>query len=256
MARHRVTTIRRVKPHSSLTLCAKTLLTALLVASTSPGFAAIDTKAGRYYEDALARFNRKDAPGAIIQLKNALQIDKSMLPVHVLLGKALLINGEAIAAEVAFNEALRLGVNRAEVVVPLAKSVMSQGRLQEVVDKPLFATAGLPVATQVQMLLLRASATVDLGGSNNAMKAIEEARALDPGSPDSWLAEVPMRIRAGRFGEAQMAVDRALLLAPSSAEAFYLRGTVAHIQGDSAGALASYAKIGRASCRERVFSSV
>ena len=242
MARHRVTTIRRVKPHSSLTLCAKTLLTALLVASTSPSFAAIDTKAGRYYEDALARFNRKDAPGAIIQLKNALQIDKSMLPVHVLLGKALLINGEAIAAEVAFNEALRLGVNRAEVVVPLAKSVMSQGRLQEVVDKPLFATAGLPVATQVQMLLLRASATVDLGGSNNAMKAIEEARALDPGSPDSWLAEVPMRIRAGRFGEAQMAVDRALLLAPTSAEAFYLRGTVAHIQGDSAGALASYAK--------------
>jgi cytochrome c-type biogenesis protein CcmH/NrfG len=137
MAGHRVTTIRRVNPNYSLNLSTRALLTALLVASTSLAIAAIDTKAGRYYEDALARFNKKDVPGTIIQLKNALQIDKNMLPVHVLLGKALLINGEAIAAEVAFNEALRLGVNRAEVVVPLAQSVMSQGRLQEV-NRPGF----------------------------------------------------------------------------------------------------------------------
>ncbi|MFM9917255.1 MAG: XrtA/PEP-CTERM system TPR-repeat protein PrsT [Rhizobacter sp.] len=231
-----------MKIHSSLNRSARALLIALLVASALPGIAAPDTKASRYYEDALVRYNKKDIPGAIIQLKNALQVDKGMLPVHVLLGKALLANSEVIAAEVAFNEALRLGVNRAEVVVPLARSVMAQGRLQEMLDKPVFATAGLPGAIQVQLLLLRASATVDLGGSNNAMKAIEEARALDPGSPDSWLAEVPMRIRAGQFHEAQVAVDRALLLAPASAEAFYLRGTVAHVRADSAVAMSSYSK--------------
>jgi hypothetical protein len=41
-----------------------------------------DTKAARFYEDALVRYEKKDLPGAIIQLKNALQIDKNMLPVH------------------------------------------------------------------------------------------------------------------------------------------------------------------------------
>ena len=218
------------------------VLLALLVTAAPGGFAATNAKAARYYEDALTRYNKKDIPGSIIQLKNALQIDKNMLPVQVLLGKALLANSEVIAAEVALNEALRLGVDRAEVVVPLARAVMAQGRLQDVVDKPVFAIAGLPAAIQFQLLLLRASATVDLGGSNNAMKAVEEARALDPGSPDSWLTEVPLRIRAGQFGEAQLAVDRALLLAPTSAEAFYLRGTVAHIQGDRATAMANYAK--------------
>ena len=218
------------------------VLLALLVTAAPGSFAVTNAKAARYYEDALTRYNKKDIPGAIIQLKNALQIDKNMLPVQVLLGKALLANSEVIAAEVAFTEALRLGVNRAEVVVPMARSVMAQGRLQEVLDKPLFATAGLPASAQFQLLLLRASATVDLGGSNNAMKAIEEARAIDPGSPDSWLTEVPLRIRAGQFSEAQLAVDRAVLLAPNSAEALYMRGTVAHVQGVAEAALASYAK--------------
>ncbi|MCU0923923.1 MAG: hypothetical protein MUF16_26980 [Burkholderiaceae bacterium] len=51
------------------------------------------------------RYEKEDLPGAIIQLKNALKIDKNMLPVHVLLGKALLDNGDFVAAEVAFQEA-------------------------------------------------------------------------------------------------------------------------------------------------------
>ena len=42
-----------------------------------------------------------------MQLKNALQIDKNMLQVQILLGKALLQNGEAIPAEGVLTEALR-----------------------------------------------------------------------------------------------------------------------------------------------------
>jgi cellulose synthase operon protein C len=215
---------------------------ALWLASAPASLAATDAKASRFYEDALVRYEKKDLPGAIIQLKNALQIDKSMLPVHALLGKALLASGDAIAAEVAFTEALRLGVNRAEVVVPLARAVAAQGRLQDVIDQPRFAVAGLPAAVQAQLWLLRASASADLGSAGGAMKAIEEARALDPAGIDSWLAEVPVRIRARQYREAQAAVDRALAITPGSAEAHYLRGTVAHIRGDAAAALASYGK--------------
>ncbi len=69
---------------------------------TGGGAHAADSKASKFYEDALVRFEKKDMGGAIIQLKNALQIDKNMLPVQVLLGKALLKNGDAVAAEVAF----------------------------------------------------------------------------------------------------------------------------------------------------------
>lgn len=193
-------------------------------------------------EDALARCEKKDLAGVILQLKNALQVDKSQLAVHLLLGKALFASSDAIGAEVAFTEALRLGVNRAEVVAPLARKVVAQGRLQELLDQPRFAVAGLPAGTQAQMLLLRASASADLGDPRGAMKAIEEARALDPAAVESWLAEVPARIRARQFREAQAAADRALVMAPGSAEALYLRGTVAHIQGETVVALGHYGR--------------
>ena len=131
---------------------------ALCLLGTPDANAAPDGKAASYYEDALSRYERQDIEGAIIQLKNALQIDKRMLPVQVLLGKALLANGQAVAAEVAFNDALNLGVNRAEVVLPLAQAVVAQGKQALVLDQARFGVAGLPPGVQVQMLLLRSAA--------------------------------------------------------------------------------------------------
>ncbi|MFZ4285203.1 XrtA/PEP-CTERM system TPR-repeat protein PrsT [Variovorax sp. HJSM1_2] len=211
-----------------------------LVCQASAAMAVTDSKASRFYEDALTRYEQRDMPGAIIQLKNALQIDKTMLPVQVLLGRALLANGEAVAAEVALTEALRLGVNRAEVVVPLAQAFMAQGKQPAVLERPQFNPAGLPTGVQVQMLLLRATAAADLGNLREALRLVDEARTLDPRSPDPWLTEVPIRVRERKFKEASDAVDRALALSPGLAEAQYQRGSVSHVQGDLAGAMAAY----------------
>ncbi len=211
-----------------------------LAASQSP--AASDPKAAKYYEDALTRYEKRDIPGAIVQLKNALQIDNSMLSVHVLLGKALLADGDAGAAEVAFTEALRLGVNRAEVIVPLARSIIAQGKQQQLIEQQRFGLGGLPPGTQLSVQLLRAAAYADLGDTRSALKAIDEARALNPSSADAWLAEVPVRIRAHQFREAQAAADKALSLEPRSAEVLYQRGTIAHVQSDQARAMADYNK--------------
>ena len=54
------------------------------------------------------RFEKRDLEGAAIQLRNALKIDNTLLPAHMLLGRVLLANGAAGTAEVAFNDALRL----------------------------------------------------------------------------------------------------------------------------------------------------
>jgi putative PEP-CTERM system TPR-repeat lipoprotein len=229
------------RPAPPRLLAVKQLIAALVLGSLASGaLAATDAKASRFYEDALMRYERKDIPGAIIQLKNALQIDNTMLPVQVLLGKALLANGEAANAEVALTEALRLGVNRTEVVLPLAKAVIAQGKQKELMEQARFALAGLPPGIQLQLLLLRASAASDLGDAQSAMKNIEEARALDARSPDVWLAEVPVRIRTRQFREALAAADKALALAPNSAEGLYQKASIAHVQSDLNTALAGY----------------
>ena len=216
------------------------LALAIGLAIGASALAATDPKAARLYEDALLRYEKKDLPGAIIQLKNALQIDKNMLPVHVLLGKALLDNGDFVAAEVAFQEALRLGVNRAEVVVPMAKAVVGQAKLQAVLDQPRFADAGLPPGIKAQLLLLKASAAADLGKPQSALGFIEEARMIDGGLSDTWLAEVPIRLRARQVREATAAADRALEMTPGSADALYLRGSIAHVTSDLPAALSYY----------------
>jgi putative PEP-CTERM system TPR-repeat lipoprotein len=201
---------------------------------------AVDSKASRYYEDALVRYEKKDLAGAIIQLKNALQIDKDILPVQMLLGKVLLQNGDVVAAEVALTEALRLGVNRAEVVIPLAQAYMAQGKQKLLFEQQQFSLTGLPSGIQLQLLLLRSAASADLGDIRGALKAVDDARAIDSSSPAVWLAEVPVRIRSRQFREATDAADRALALTPNSAEAWYQKGSVLHVLGDLRGALAAY----------------
>ncbi len=213
---------------------------AALVLALPLAWGAGDPKASRYYEDALTRYERRDLAGAIVQLKNALQIDREMLPAHVLLGRALLANGEYAAAEAAFDEALRLGVNRAEVVVPLAQAALALGKQDQVLDQPRYAAGGLPPGVQAQVVLLRAGAQSDRGEARNALRSVEDARALDPKAPESWLAEVPIRIRARQLAEADAAVDRALALSPANADAWYQRGAVALVRADNKAALAAY----------------
>lgn len=218
------------------------LIASLLSGAGALAFAGDKEKAGRFYEDALARYERKDIAGAIIQLKNALQQDRTLLPVQVLLGKALLANGEASNAEVALNEALRLGVSKAEVIVPLTQAMMLQGKQGFVIEQTRSGLAGLPAAIQFQLLLLRASAQSDTGDTHGALRTLLEARQLEPGSPDSWNAEVPVRIRGRQLKEAMAAADKAIALAPEGAEGHYQRATITHLQSDPVTAIAAYEK--------------
>lgn len=230
----------RQLPWPARLACALVLATAV---GGLPGLVqAQDPKSSQFYEDALQRFQKKDYAGAILQLKNVLKHDARNLSAQVLLGRALVTNGEFGAAEVALNEALRLGANRVEVVVPLAQSLIGQARLQEVMSDARFAVAGLPPGQKAQMLLLQASISSDLSGARDALRLIEEARAIDPSQVDSWMAEVPVRIRGRQFKEAKAAAEKAVAVSGGSADTLYLLGSIDHAQGNAKGALATYEK--------------
>ncbi|MDR7267608.1 putative PEP-CTERM system TPR-repeat lipoprotein [Pelomonas saccharophila] len=216
------------------------LLAALLIAGAPAALAQDAAKASRFYEDALQRYEKRDIPGAIIQLKNALQADKSQLSVHVLLGKALLADSQPAAAEFEFSEAIRMGVNRAEVAVPLAMALSAQGKQPQVLEDPRVQAAGLPPGIQQQLLLERALAQSDLGDTKAALASVLDARALNTSEVNGWLAEVPLRVRSRQFAEAHAAADQALKLAPDNAEALYQKASIHHASGQIVQALALY----------------
>jgi cellulose synthase operon protein C len=198
--------------------------------------------AASFYEDALRRYEARDYAGAVVQLKNALRTEPNKLAIQYQLGLALQQNGEVVAAEVAFKEALRLGISRSEVALPLARVLVAQGRQRDMLAHPQLQVSGLPPEVAQSLLLVRASAQTDLGDSRSALQAIGEARAINDRRADVWLAEAPVRIRANQLAEALQMAERGLAIAPNDAEAFYVRGSVHHVQGALDTALSDYAK--------------
>ena len=157
---------------------------------------------------------------------------------HLLLGKAYLDDGDVGPAEVEFNEALRLGVNRAEVVVPLASIYLLQGRPGKLVES--IPPEALPPGVRLEVLTLRGTAFAALDKRDEAERSFTDARAIDPASPVPLVREVPMLIAAGRMDLARERAARAVQLGPTFAGAYNVRGSVAHASGDIAAALKDY----------------
>ena len=194
--------------------------------------------AARFYENGLARFEKGDTAGAVIQLKNALQQDNRMLAAHLLLGKALLKSGNLKAAEAAFEEALKQGVNRGEVALPLGQIWLALGEPETVIAK--IPASGLPPPLQVEVLSMRGTAYIESGNSRLASQSFEEARALDPKSVTPLIAEIPMLLANGQVERAKATAAKAIELAPNNAYAWNMQAFVLHAMLDVGAALAAY----------------
>lgn len=218
----------------------RTVLSIFIAALVSSPAQAADPKASRFYEDALARYEKKDLAGAVIQLKNALQLDKNMLAAQLLMGKVSLANGELPAAEAAFEEALRLGVNRAEIVVPLGQVYLLQGKNETLLDR--ITTVDLPPALQSDVLVMRSSAQSARGNQSTAEKMLEEARSVNPDSIGARVAQAMFFFRKGDIARATTISDEALKLAPKDPNVWNMQAALAHVRGNLPGALGSYTK--------------
>lgn len=196
--------------------------------------------ASRYYEDGLARYERKDITGAVIQLKNAIKEDDSMLAARVLLARALMEQGEYIAAETAYRDARRKGISLAEIAVPLGRLNLALGRPQVVLDT--IPAAGLPLPVQVEVLTLHGAAYGDLGKVDEGLGAITLAKGLDPAAAGPLVTEATILLAAGRISAARDAANRALELGPRNAGAWNVSASIWHATGALETALKEYSQ--------------
>lgn len=197
-------------------------------------------KAAIFYEIALKHFEKEDYPAAVIQLKNAIQQDQRMLPAHLLLGKALLKSGELAAAEAALEEAIKQGINRGEVAIPLGNIYLALGFPQQVISK--ISADGLPPSLQVEVLSLRGTAYAALGNFRLSADAFGLARAADARSVTPLIAEVPVMLVQGRIDVARGLAQKAVELAPNNPHAWNMRASVAHAAQELSAALVAYDK--------------
>lgn len=204
----------------------------------APAWAAV--QASDYYEDALRRFDARDAKGAIVQLKNALHLAPRHLPALVLLADAYLETGQAAAAETALRDAKKLGADRTVILPRLARVLQAQLKHQALLDEVV--AEGLPPASRVEILLRRAQAHMALGQLKQAEQRLLEAERLVPGEVSVKVAQGTLMLRRGDLQAARGLAERAVKLAPGDAAAWNLKASVAHVAGDIPRALADYGK--------------
>ncbi|QID16715.1 PEP-CTERM system TPR-repeat protein PrsT [Nitrogeniibacter mangrovi] len=210
------------------------------VAASLPAVAGDPAKAAAYYEDGLTRFDKGDNPGAVIQLKNALQQDPSMLSAHVLLGRALLKETELPAAEAAFEQALKLGVSPVEIAAPRARLLMMLGRSKQLLRD--VSPNGLMGDDLVEVLTLRAKAQSLEGDRAAALAGFEAAIQTDPSSPRPYLDLVPFLIQGGDLKGADARVQTLMRIAPDNADTWNLSASLHHVRGRLSEALVDYDK--------------
>lgn len=215
------------------------LVSFLLLACFNPGYAANKEEASKYYEDALARYAKKDVAGSIIQLKNALRQDPKMLAAHVLLGRSYLDNGESAQAEQAFLKSLDLGVDRTEIAIPLAQAYFNLGKFRRLLDS--VSPKDLPAAVKQGVLGIRTSALIELGDLKAARQELAAAYTAAGAKPANLvLIEANLSFREGQPEVAKSLIDQALKANPSNMQFWLLRATVLHSEGKADAALADY----------------
>jgi putative PEP-CTERM system TPR-repeat lipoprotein len=184
---------------------------------------------------------KNDNKAAIIQLKNALQINPNLGEGRFLLGKALLENGDFAGAEVELLKALDLKYAADQTIPLLAQTLLATGQAKKVIDD--FANAELPAGEpQASLKTTLSAAYAAQGNRESAQTALTAALAAKSDYPPARLTDARYKAASRDFDAAQSIVDSVLTKDPKNHDALLLSGSLQAVRGNQDGAVALYLK--------------
>lgn len=199
------------------------------------------SSASRFYEDGVVRQRQGDLKGAVVQLKNALQQDTSLLPARMLLGTIYLELGQGAAAEHEIALASRLGADRTLTAEPMARALLLQGKYAELLETA--EPEGFERGVAARLLVLRGHAQAEMGSLADAEQTFARAERLDPDSAGAVVGQAMVALRRGQMEQARASVQHALLLDRQASEAWKLKAAIEHAAGNPDAALTAYARV-------------
>ena len=133
------------------------------------------TKAPEEVEASAAQhLSRNESRSAMVELKDLLQREPNRPRARLLLGQAMNDQDDYAGAEGELRRAAALGIGADSVAPPLARAMLYQGRLEEIVREPLFDEVREPLA-RAAVLEREASALLALGRKAEAVPLLDEA---------------------------------------------------------------------------------
>nr|WP_315205219.1 XrtA/PEP-CTERM system TPR-repeat protein PrsT [uncultured Albidiferax sp.] len=191
---------------------------------------------------AKSSLEKNDQKTAIIQIKNALQVNPNLPEARFLLGTALLKNGDAPAAEIELDKSLRLKYSDDLVVPKYVQSLLLQGKFKKITDD--FAKTELQsAASKADLQISLSKAYAAQGLVELSKSALNSALSYEPDNADALIMKARDYAAKSDFSAAVSQIDAVILKHPSNAEALKIKGDILlYGKGDLDGALLAYKK--------------
>lgn len=168
---------------------------------------------------------QKDNKTALIQIKNALQINPNLAEGRFLLGSGLLEEGDAVGAELELRKALDLKYSRELVIPLLAKSLLAQGNAKKLTVE--FAQTMLGDASAKASLLMSLTTAYAMQGDLEKSKTSHESVLLvDPTNVPARILIARNKAIAGDAAASLALVDQIISDSKDSFDAWKLKGDI------------------------------
>jgi putative PEP-CTERM system TPR-repeat lipoprotein len=187
--------------------------------------------------EARAYHKNGDYKAAVIELKNALQKSPGDPHARLLLGMVYLDANDAQSAEKELRKAMEMGMAGDQVMAPLFKALLIQGKFEKV----LAEANGAP--DHVTTAVARGNAYLGLGKSKEAKAVFDQARARSPGHPDVLIGLARLALMSQDIELASRYANEATSSNPSNADAWNFKADLARSQNKTDEALAAYGKV-------------
>lgn len=198
--------------------------------------------AEHYISAAKLKIEKKETKAAIIQLKNALEINPSLSEARFLLGKLFLEGGDVSGASIELKRAADLGYPEDEVAPKLAASLLFSGEYEK-----LFSTYGnvnlANPAANADLKSTLAAAQAIKGKYKEARLNVDAALASKSDYVPALLLDARLLARTGQADAAFASIDKTIAANAEMSAAWVLRGEMLNsLRNDKAAALQAYQK--------------
>lgn len=194
-----------------------------------------------FYEDASRLYHNQEYPAAIIQLKNALQLNPEHVPSLVLTAETYIAQDKSAAAEEVLIKARVLGADRRFINLNLAEVYRRQGKYQSILDE--ISTRNTPPKIAADILGYKAIAWLSLGKDSKAQDLVDESEGiLSKTSFRTYIAKVLIAISQRDF-DTSISVGKELTLEfPERSESWNTYASALHASGQLQSAYIAYEK--------------
>lgn len=189
---------------------------------------------------AKARMAKNDDSAAEIELKNFLRRHPDSGEARYLLGLLSQKRGDSAAALIEFQRALDFEHPDSDVVPAIVKSLLAQGKFQQIISE--FGATTLPDAVATAELQGLVAQAMQLDGDiEGASARINQAAADAPDAESVQLVKAGIEAQAGRHDQAVAALDSLLANQPDSHSAWTMKGQMlGNVPGSRDAAMAAF----------------